>query len=125
MVQKDEILITIGSRGSGSTFSYRLDAITKYLDMIWYNYGTKKAMSLTEAAIERIDTDPMRCKFSQDMYDLWAFIILLMGEYGTSPRGGWLSRTDGAVLKQTLLMYRTRLRECQIREDDDANESEE
>ena len=56
----------------------------------WYNRGDSEMKALCEEIKNRVAKND--CKHTDDGDVLYSIIILMVGEYGTSPRSGWLTR---------------------------------
>lgn len=55
----------------------------------WYNRGDTEMKALCEEIKNRVAKRD--CKHTDDGDVLYSIIILMVGEYGTSPRSGWLT----------------------------------
>ena len=56
----------------------------------WYNRSDSEMKALCEEIKNRVAKRD--CKHTDDGDALYSIIILMVGEYGTSPRSGWLTR---------------------------------
>lgn len=54
----------------------------------WYNRNDNEIRSLCEEIKNRVAKCP--CEHTDDGDLLYSIIIMMVGEYGTSPRSGWL-----------------------------------
>lgn len=55
----------------------------------WYNRSDSEMRALCEEIKNRVAK--RNCKHTDDGDVLYSIIILMVGEYGTSPRSGWLT----------------------------------
>ena len=55
----------------------------------WYNRSDSEMKALCEEIKNRIAK--IECEHTDDGDVLYSIIILMVGEYGTSPRSGWLT----------------------------------
>ena len=70
-------------------FHYVLEShIENILVAFWYNRSIRNMKALCEEIRNRIEKKD--CKHTDDGDVLYSVIILMFGEYGTSPRSGWL-----------------------------------
>lgn len=94
-------------------FSMLKDKVTKESliqalnDVVWYN-------GLSDHIWKMIDLEPSEYRYILCPYDLtmgdqcletiWMICVLLFGDYGVSPRSGWIEDVDGyrAFLKTIL-----------------------
>ena len=64
--------------------------ITYAIIGFWYNRSDSEMKALCEEIKNRVAK--LDCKHTDDGDVLYSIIILMVGEYGTSPRSGWLTR---------------------------------
>ena len=65
------------------------DSINTYITMLEYNRGYEYTLHMVEVALERVKTGNHTMHLEDDDLDFYAFLVLLCGDYGTSPRFGW------------------------------------
>lgn len=68
---------------------YVKDAIYTYITMLEYNRGYEYTLHMLDVALERVKTGNHTMHLEDDDLDFYAFLVLLCGDYGTSPRFGW------------------------------------
>lgn len=71
------------------TFKYD-DLIRNILAAFWYNRSDSEVKEVCEELKNRFAKH--KCQHTTDGDDLYSTFILLFGDYGTSPRGGWLEK---------------------------------
>ena len=89
------------------TERYENDKIYAALvDALWYNVGADaiktivdklKELSLGESNMcfsEDIDKD---WYFDKELNTYWTMFVLMYGDYGTSPRSGWIEKTKESM----------------------------
>ena len=63
--------------------------IKEILVAFWYNRSTEEMEALCKEIKNRVSEN--NCPHTNDGDVIYSFIILMCGEYGTSPRSGWLT----------------------------------
>lgn len=83
--------------------------VGSYLTSLYYNRETEYIVKLLEEVIERLK-EPH--KFSTSWSDggniLYGTLVLMYGDYGTSPRGGWI---DEEIKKDIIKVFEEELKE--------------
>ena len=70
--------------------------IKNWLSAFWYNRSDKEMKSLCEEIKSRLAK--YNCNHTSDGDVLYSIIITEFGEYGTSPRSGWLLNIKPEVI---------------------------
>lgn len=81
-------------------------------DAVWYN-DLEAFIRHWIAVLENADNDYVLCpttyevlKEHRDLQFIWMIIVLMFGDYGTSPRGGWVEsdkRNDTIMFLKNIL----------------------
>ena len=74
--------------------------IKDLLASFWYNRSCKEMKDLCEEMKNRFAK--RNCKHTDDGDILYSIIIMTFGEYGTSPRSGWLLKIKPEVVIDTI-----------------------
>ena len=85
--------------------SFVVQVIVHYLDMLYYNYGDELAETVINDVIDDLLYKKFEHKVGDSSTDLYTFLCLMLGEYGTSPRYGWFSIEINEALKLFLKDY--------------------
>ncbi len=88
------------------TERYENDKTYKALvDALWYNVGAEAIKKIVDTfnaydscehsfGTEDIDKD---WYWDKELNTYWTMFVLMYGEYGTSPRSGWIEKTEESV----------------------------
>lgn len=77
------------------------------VDALWYNIGADAIKTIVDKLKEPNKGDSINC-FSTEDIDLdwyfdkeantyWTMFVLMYGDYGTSPRSGWIKKTKESI----------------------------
>ncbi len=98
------------------------NAINTYITMLEYNRGYEHTLHVVEVALERVKTGKHTMYLAEDDLDFYAFLVLLCGDYGTSPRFGWFDDKIKYRIDDYLDVQRLEILRCKELEDgEDAN----
>lgn len=77
------------------------------VDALWYNVGAdaiKKIVdrlkeSMQDDSSHYLSTDDVNKQWYHDkeLNTYWTMFVLMYGEYGTSPRSGWIEKTEESL----------------------------
>lgn len=89
------------------------EVVEHIMDAFNYNRSTVWMKFLVKELLERIDNTPVRyskdgrerVNRSEDGDVIYGFLVLCYGEYGTSPRSGWIMTNYINELKNALNDY--------------------
>ena len=82
---------------------YAQDIIKQLLIAFWYNRNIKYMKALCEEIKNRLANKD--CDHTDDGDILYGFIILMFGEFGTSPRSGWLLEIKPETVIDTIIKF--------------------
>lgn len=97
------------------------DAIYTYITMLEYNRGYEHTLHVVEVALERVKTGNHTMHLEDDDLDFYAFLVLLCGDYGTSPRFGWFDDEEKRCISEYLDAQRLEISRFLEEEKEDAN----
>lgn len=80
-----------------------LDDIKDILVAFWYNRSNDDMKKLCEEIKNRLVKQS--CRHTNDGDVLFSFIIIRYGDYGTSPRSGWLTDTQPKCIEDIITNF--------------------
>lgn len=69
-------------------------AISCYLQSLFYNRSTEHIVKLIEEVIGRINDTFKSCDWTDEGDIFYGMIVIMTGDYGTSPRCGWINEDE-------------------------------
>lgn len=73
------------------------EIVRSIIDSFYYNRDDKDVIMLCEEVKDRICAYNVNCTDDGDIF--YGMLVLLYGEYGTSPRTGWLESDDKEIIE--------------------------
>lgn len=84
-----------------NTISFQYEVLIRnILAAFWYNRSDSEVKEICEELKNRFSKH--NCKHTTDGDDLYSTFIMFFGDYGTSPRSGWLEKITPEFMINTI-----------------------